>query len=561
MEFTIQTTTPTQPRPRLSLSAPLPAHHYQPAQTKRTDLAGGTHTREMAGIRDGGGGLDDEALQQLRSRATQLLLKEDWREYVAVCSLIVDGASASGDRRVLCSALAHRADARARLGDLPGALADCDAALAADPAHHGALLSKGALLRGLGRYAPAADCFRAALAFAGGGGAADEARELVEQCRRLEAQARSGAVDLSEWVLAGFAGRCPDLAEYVGPVEVRRSAHGGRGVFAVKNIEAGATLIIAKAVAIGRGVVTDAADGGEKMAVWKEFVDKVLDAAEKCPRTAALIQTLSTGEERQEELVVPSMALFRQEPQDLSLSDGGSVAREAQEVLDVDKILKVLDVNCLTEDAPSANLFGNNGVVNCGVGLWVLPSFINHSCHPNARRTHAGDHAIVHASRDIKAGEEITFAFEAEDAVLKQELVKSENDLANGGDMGALVVRLEEKMRKSMVKERRKAFLRASFWNAYSALFDSDKLVRKWGRRVPGEAVVAESVADAVGGNESVLRAMLRGAKDGNGCGNRLEVEDKVLRIGRATYGKVVKRNAMRALFRLTLDSNNNSNL
>uniref|UniRef100_A0A0A9G773 Uncharacterized protein n=1 Tax=Arundo donax TaxID=35708 RepID=A0A0A9G773_ARUDO len=127
--------------------------------------------------------------------------------------------------------------------------------------------------------------------------------------------------------------------------------------------------------------------------------------------------------------------------------------------------------------------------------------------------------------------------------------------------MGALVVRLEEKIRKSMVKERRKAFLRSSFWSAYSALFDSDKLMRKWGRRVPGEALVAESVGDAVGGNESVLRAMLRGAKDGNGCGNRLVVEDKVLRIGRATYGKVVKRHAMRTLFRLTLDADKNYSL
>ncbi|KAK3150595.1 hypothetical protein QOZ80_3AG0235210 [Eleusine coracana subsp. coracana] len=531
----------------------------------------------MAGVRDGGG-LDDEALQQLRSRATQLLLKEDWREYITVCSRIVDGVG--GDRRVLCSALAHRADARARLRDLRGALADLDAALAADPTHPGALLSKGALLRGLGRYAPAAECFRAA--------GADEARELVEQCRRLEAQARSGAVDLSDWVLAGFAaGKCPDLAEYVGPVEVRRSAHGGRGIFAVKNVEAGATLMISKAVAVGRGVLPDAADSGEKMVVWKELVDKVLDAAEKCPRTAALIYTLSTGEERPEELVVPEMALFRQEPEDLCLGDVTNTARK--EVVDVDRILTVLDVNCLTEDLPAANLLGNSGVVNCGVGLWILPSFINHSCHPNARRTHVGDHAIVHASRDIKAGEEVTFPyfdvlvpvskrgvaarawgfecqcdrckFEAEDVTLKQELMKAENDLASGGDMGALVVRLEDKMRKSLVKERRKAFLRASFWSAYSALFDSDKLVRKWGRRVPSEVVVAESVADAVGGNESVLRAMLRGSKDANGCGNRLEVEDKVMRIGRATYGKVVKRNAMRSLFSLTLDATNNINL
>ncbi|CAM0146722.1 unnamed protein product [Urochloa decumbens] len=541
----------------------------------------------MAGVQDGG--LDDETLQELRSRATQLLLKEDWRKYIAVCTRIVDGTC--GDRRVLCSALAHRADARARLGDAAGALADCDAALAADPAHPAALLSKGAILRGLGRYGPAADCFRAAALAAGGGGGVDEARELVEQCRRLEAQARSGAVDLSEWVLAGFAGKCPDLAEYVGPVEVRRSARGGRGVFAVKNVEAGATLMIAKAVAVGRGVLQDTADGGEKMVVWKDFVDKVLDAAEKCPRTAALIHTLSTGEEQRDDLVIPEMALFRQEAGDLNLSDGNSEVREkgTQEVLDVDRILKVLDVNCLTEDAPAADVLGNNGVINCGVGLWILPSFINHSCHPNARRTHVRDHAIVHASRDIKAGEEITFPyfdvlvplskrreassawgfeckcdrcrFESEDFILKQETLKSESDLVNGADMGALVVRLEEKMRKSMVKEKRKAFLRASVWSAYSALYDSDKLVRKWGRRVPSEALVAESIADAVGGSESVLRAMLRGSRNANGCGNRLEVEDKVVRIGRATYGKVVKRHAMRALFRFALDDNNNINL
>ena len=93
------------------------------------------------------------------------------------------------------------ADARARLGDAAGGLADCDAALAAEPAHPGALLSKGALLRGLGLYAAAADCFRAAALASGGGAAADDARELAEQCRRLEAQARSGVVDLSEWVL------------------------------------------------------------------------------------------------------------------------------------------------------------------------------------------------------------------------------------------------------------------------------------------------------------------------------------------------------------------------
>ncbi|CAD6202277.1 unnamed protein product [Miscanthus lutarioriparius] len=495
--------------------------------------------------------------------------REDWREYVAVCSRIIDAASSGHDRRVLCSTLAHRADARARLGDAACWLADCDAALAAEPAHPGALLSKGALLSGLGRYA-----------------AADEARELAEQCRRLEAQARSGAVDLSEWVLAGFAGKFPDLAEYVGSVEVLRSPHGCRG-FRCEERRVGGYFGNRQGGGDRERVIPDAADSDEKMFVWKDFVDKVLEAAEKCPKSAALIYTLSTGEERQDEFVVPDMAIFKNETEGDSLSDGTSAARAmgTQEAVHVDRILKVLDVNCLTEDAPAADVLGNNGVVNCGVGLWVLPSFINHSCHPNARRTHIGDHAIVHASRDIKAGEEITFPyfdvlvpvskrreasrawgfeckcdrcrFEAEDSILRQEILKSENDLASGGDIGAVVVWLEEKTRKSMVK----AFLRASFWSTYSALYDSDKLMRKRGRRVPSEALVAESVADAVGGNESVLKAMLRGSRDGNGCGNRLEVEDKVVTIGRATYCKLVKRHAMRDLFRLTLDATNKINI
>lgn len=55
-----------------------------------------------------------------------------------------------------------------------------------------------------------------------------------------------------------------------------------------------------------------------------------------------------------------------------------------------------------------------------------------------------------------------------------------------------------------------------------------------------------------------MLRAMLRDDNNANGCCDGLEVEDKVVRIGRDTSGKVVKRQALRALFRLTLDVDNN---
>jgi hypothetical protein len=48
------------------------------------------------------------------------------------------------------------------------------------------------------------------------------------------------------------------------------------------------------------------------------------------------------------------------------------------------------------------------------VGLWIFPSFVNHSCVENARRIFYGDVMMVRALRDLLAGEEILinyFAF------------------------------------------------------------------------------------------------------------------------------------------------------
>ena len=43
-----------------------------------------------------------------------------------------------------------------------------------------------------------------------------------------------------------------------------------------------------------------------------------------------------------------------------------------------------------------------------GSGLWLLPSFLNHSCIGNATRIFLGDFLLIYAKKDIKKGEEIT---------------------------------------------------------------------------------------------------------------------------------------------------------
>ena len=46
-----------------------------------------------------------------------------------------------------------------------------------------------------------------------------------------------------------------------------------------------------------------------------------------------------------------------------------------------------------------------------GSGIWIMPSYINHSCWPNSVRSFLGNLLIVRAARDIPAGGEITMTY------------------------------------------------------------------------------------------------------------------------------------------------------
>ncbi|XP_020101102.1 uncharacterized protein LOC109719021 [Ananas comosus] len=535
-------------------------------------------------------GVEDE-LHHLRSKATELLLKEDWKGYIDLythlISLCGDGGGGGDDgggggdggaaaaaaakvHKTLCVALSNRAEARARLRDLSGALEDLDRLLQLDPSHLKTLVSKGKILLDLGRYSRASECFRRALSAHGAGGA-ESLRALLDRARRLEVRSRTGSLDLSDWILNRCVGNPPDLAEFVGPIEIRRSGLGGRGLFVTKSVESGTPLIVTKAVVIGRGILPEAsntADGsgnGARMVMWKDFVDRIISVAERCPKTLALIYALSTGEdednEQRSKLTIPSMNLFNPDAEDETFA-----VRNNE--LDVERILKVLDVNCLTENSVSAKVWGKNSGYS-GVGLWVLPSFLNHCCAPSVRRLHIDDWVVIHACRDIKAGEEITSAyfdvlspldkrremakrwgfececercrFEAE----KAPFLKEVEGMLRGVDVGCVIVRLEQGMRKWGVKEKGRGFIRASFWAFYESVYGSEKLLRKWKGKVPKESEVGESIGESVGGDERVLKMVMKGLKRGGGVG--IEVE-RALRLGRGTYGKVMKRQAMRAV-------------
>ncbi|ESQ34307.1 hypothetical protein EUTSA_v10007288mg [Eutrema salsugineum] len=529
-----------------------------------------------------------ELLQSLRSKATELLLREEWEESIQVYTKFIDlsrsqisklgGSDPDPDpdlihklRKSLCLALCNRAEARAKLRDFVEAMMDCDQALEIESTHFKTLLCKGKVLLGLSKYASALECFKTALLDPQASDNLETVTGYMEKCKRLELQAKTGAFDLSDWILSGFRGRSPELAEFIGSIEIKKSETSGRGLFATKNIVAGTLILVTKAVATERGIL---GTGGEKaqLIMWKNFIEEVTESVKKCNRTHRLVSILSTGHD-EDNLEIPDISIFR--PDEAFETCGNS-----KQSLDTEKLLSILDVNSLVEDAVSAKVMGKNKEYY-GVGLWTLASFINHSCLPNARRLHVGEYAIVHASRDIKAGEEITSAyfdvlssplekrkemaeswgfccgcsrckFESLLYVTNQEIRELEMGLERGVDAGNAVYMVEEGMKRWKVKGKDKGLLRASYWGVYDEIYSSERLMRRWGRKIPTMEVVVDSVSDVTGSDERLMKLLVEDVKKKNGgCSNITEME-KILKLGKGFYGKVVsKRKAMKTLLGL----------
>ncbi|KMT07022.1 hypothetical protein BVRB_6g153530 [Beta vulgaris subsp. vulgaris] len=526
---------------------------------------------------------EETTLQKLRSKATEFLLREDWNEsiktysqFISLCQQQIFNTNQKSDllklQKSLCLSLSNRAEARFRSRDLEEALKDCEEALQIDNTHFKTMVCKGKILLNLNRYSLALDCFKKGLLLEShcNNGNLEMLNGFIEKCKKLDYLSRTGNFDVSNWVTSGLSGICPELGEFVGNVEIRRSKISGRGLFSTKNIDVGGLILVTKAVATERCILPKSSNGslGEnaQLVMWKNFIDKVNESTSKCLKFCHLITKLSIGE-NEEDLDIPDISLFKPE------TKAGFFPNEKLDV-DVDKILSILDVNSLVEDAVSAKVVGKNSDYY-GVGLWLLPSFINHSCIPNVRRLHIGDYVLVLASREVKAGEEVTFAYYdvlsplskrkemaktwgfkceckrckyEEEMQSKPEMGDIERGLERGVDVGCAIFRLEECMRRWVVRGKEKGYFRASFWKAISEAYESDKIIRRWGRKMPALEPIVDSLMEAIGSDERVLKVLIRKLKK-SGCG--FGETERAIKLGRGVYGKVVKKQALRILLEL----------
>uniref|UniRef100_A0A915E796 SET domain-containing protein n=1 Tax=Ditylenchus dipsaci TaxID=166011 RepID=A0A915E796_9BILA len=165
-----------------------------------------------------------------------------------------------------------------------------------------------------------------------------------------------------------------DVANYQGPVKVGNVEGKSKGLLATRFIKQGTLLLASKAFAI-----TYKSDAVNSQA---ENVVKTKQVLKRNPQWAKELYSLYAGCDQRDEICSSGTNDFQVE----------NICRlnsfETQHAFDITKS---------SEDLAS--------------GLWILPSFLNHSCVANACRIFYADVMMVYAISDIEQGEEINHSY------------------------------------------------------------------------------------------------------------------------------------------------------
>ncbi|GLJ25756.1 hypothetical protein SUGI_0493140 [Cryptomeria japonica] len=346
--------------------------------------------------------LDIEPMSELErecGKGNKCFRGRDWRGAVTHytnCILAPNDGEAAKQARLL--AYSNRAETYLQMGEFKRALEDSEQSLGIEPTHLKTLYRKGRALHGLEDYAQACQVLQTALQL--GPGQAD-IEDALRRSRASCARSRQGEYDISAFLL----GMQPPgkIGDFVGDVEIKKTRDGRRrGLYATENVSTGELLLVSNAVAIDdiglRPFKFDDRDIIEVYSSQEDLVAAVISAAEKSQKLLQQLYTLDDGSE-QVRASTPATDLF----------DVNCPETTEMPLLQIDKprIRLIVSRNSLAGEGETSDSSWSWGFS----GLWLLPSFINHSCLPNTTRLNVGRAMFLHAAKPIGKGEEITISY------------------------------------------------------------------------------------------------------------------------------------------------------
>ncbi len=214
-----------------------------------------------------------------------------------------------------------------------------------------------------------------------------------------------------------------DVADFAGPVEIRSSPSGSRGLHVTRNIAAGELLFVSKSLSVASKKDAEI----ENVTIMAfDLVTNSLGDAKQALKTTKLIH-----------LCIDNPAFYSTVcalydgnlPSSPSQPPLGMVNTEKQVIeqlgigvdVDVGRLERIIDFNGFGDPLFEPSI-GSGGPPEAGESpgflkknnissLFYLSSFCNHSCVPNANRVLFGDVMVVRALLPLSQGDEITLGY------------------------------------------------------------------------------------------------------------------------------------------------------
>lgn len=311
-------------------------------------------------------------------------------DFAAAETAYSEALASAEDAEARTAALASRAQSRLRLRRFAEAREDASLARTLMPSNAKAWYRLGTCEAILGNFADAETAFEEAIQLAPEDRGVREALAAARRSK-LESSGRYCWEQVYERYLTPWAPSADEtplgVEAFVGPVRLGHSPGRGRGIFVTEDVPAGRLLLVAAAVARGRLDVVEEA---------------MLKSTRHSAELAEAVSCLSRGP-GESESALPSLS-----PSELAAPGRFEYDREVSDGVPLAELREILRHNQFSLPMMNPNTapieIGNDPERS---GLWLLPSFLNHSCRPNTQRVIVRDMFFLRASRDLEQGEEL----------------------------------------------------------------------------------------------------------------------------------------------------------
>lgn len=245
---------------------------------------------------------------------------------------------------------------------------DADAVLAINPSHSKAIYRKTKSLCGRHKYAEAQVFLSKAIKIKPLDNLSD-LQNLMKDVEKLNQQSKTGKYDLKRILSPRNGGPSEfyndDLAEFIGPVKIAECSGKGKGLIATKSIKSGEIVLATKAFHLITENSNTKRTYLKKAAKFSTDHDPVSNKFSKRTDGAKIfIQSIIERLKDEPEMLEEIYKLYAGAEYESSRESGGEI------ILDEARIARICDYNFFC--------------INDMTGIWILPSYLNHSCvQPN----------------------------------------------------------------------------------------------------------------------------------------------------------------------------------